>query len=284
MARSGSEHQAALSAFSRGGWRTYTTRDGLPSNDVNTVVMGDARHALGRHGRRTGVRARTDRCSVPVHARGDPARSRSSALAPWTSRDRSGSRRSIACLRVDREPLLRCEVTERRGARVRPCRRPADGRVEVRRHRTLVTDSRGRVWLALGRGSPWPIPDARDAPGRCRRSRTWSRCSADGGPIDLRGAIAIPAGRQRLALRLYRSQPLRARARPLPLSARWLRSGWSEPTADRADGVHEPRARASTVSASWRRTATVSGTVARRAGFEIRPMLWQTRWFQRWRA
>ena len=33
-----------LSAFSRGRWRTYTTRDGLPSNDITTVF--EDRHGV----------------------------------------------------------------------------------------------------------------------------------------------------------------------------------------------------------------------------------------------
>src|SRR5262249_52852406 len=111
----------------------------------------------------------------------------------------------------------------------------ADGLLAVdsmKRHRTLVTDSHGRVWLALSRGIS--VADPRRADAQTRPALTPLRSmSADGGPVDFTGAIEIPAGRRRIAFAytgLSLSTPERVRYR---YRLDGFDHDWSEPTADR---------------------------------------------------
>ena len=158
----------------------------------------------------------------------------------------------------------------------------ADGLLAVdsmKRHRTLVTDSRGRVWLALSRGISVADPGHADAQTLPALTHVESM-SADGGPVDLNGAIAIPAGRRRIAF-VYTGLSLSV---PERVRYRYRLDGfdrdWSEPTADRqtvytnlGHGQYRFRVIASNSDGLW------NGSEASLA-FEIRPMLWQTRWFQ----
>ena len=175
--------------------------------------------------------------------------------------------------RVDRDPLLRCEVAE---SQVREYG-VADGLLAVdsmKRHRTLVTDSRGRVWLALSRGISVADPGHANAQTLPALTHVESM-SADGGPVDLNGAIAIPAGRRRIAF-VYAGLSLSV---PERVRYRYRLDGfdhdWSEPTADRqtvytnlGHGQYRFRVIASNSDGLW------NGSEASLA-FEIRPMLWQ---------
>src|SRR5262249_7925565 len=130
-----------LSAYSRGTWRTYTTRDGLPSNDVNSVFVEP--RGIVWAGTTDGLafvqNGRLRAC------RGIPVTLRGSVLG--LAMDRSGSlwlRTIDRVLRVNPDPLLHCEAGD---PQVREYG-VADGLLAVdsmKRHRTLITDSRGRV-------------------------------------------------------------------------------------------------------------------------------------------
>ncbi len=264
-----------LSAFSRGSWRTYTTRDGLPSNDVNTVFVGP--RGILWAGTTDGLAFVQDGQLRPC--RGMPAALHASIFG--LAMDQSGSlwlNTIDRVFRVDRDPLLRCEVTERQVREYGV----ADGLLAVdsmKRHRTLVTDSRGRVWLALSRGISVADPGHANAQTLPALTHVESM-SADGGPVDLNGAIAIPAGRRRIAF-VYTGLSLSV---PERVRYRYRLDGfdhdWSEPTADRQTvytnlgyGQYRFRVIASNGDGLW------NGSEASLA-FEIRPMLWQTRWFQ----
>ena len=263
-----------LSALSRGKWRTYTTRDGLPSNDVNTVFVGP-RGVLWA-GTADGLAFVQD---GQLRACRGPAALRESILG--LAVDQSGSlwlNTNDRVLRVDPEPLLRCEVTE---GQVREYG-VSDGLLAVhpmKRHRTLIADSRGRVWLALDRGLSVADPAAPDAHARAALIHVESM-SADGAPIDLGDAARIPSGRRRIAVAyaaLSLSVPERVRYR---YRLDGFDHDWSEPTADRqavytnlSHGHYRFRVIASNSDGLW------NGSEASLA-FDIRPMLWQTRPFQ----
>ena len=264
-----------LSAYAQGAWRTYTTRDGLPSNDINTVFVGP---------RGTLWAGTTDGLAFvqngQLHAcRAMPAALRGSILG--LAMDQSGAlwlSTIDRVFRVDREPLLRCEAAE---SQVREYG-VADGLLpvdSVKRHRTLITDSHGRVWLALSRGISVADPGRADARALPALTQVESM-SADGGPVDLAGAIELPAGRRRIAFTytgLSLSVPERVRYR---YRLDGFDHDWSGPTANRqamytnlGHGQYRFRVIASNGDGLW------NGTEASLA-FEIRPMLWQTRWFQ----
>ena len=264
-----------LSAFTRGSWRTYTTRDGLPSNDVNTVFVGP--HGILWAGTTDGLAFVQD--GQLRTCPGMPAALRASIFG--VAMDQSGSlwlNTIDRVFRVDRDPLLRCEVAERQVREYGV----ADGLLAVdsmKRHRTLVTDSRGRIWLALSRGISVADPGHADAQTLPALTHVESM-SADGGPVDLNGAIAIPAGRRRIAF-VYTGISLSV---PERVRYRYRLDGfdheWGEPTADRqtvytnlGHGQYRFRVLSSNSDGLW------NGSEASLA-FEIRPMLWQMGWFQ----
>jgi len=266
---------AGLSGFARGAWRTYTTRDGLPSNDINTLFVGP--RGILWAGTTEGVAFVRD---GELHVcRAMPAALRGSILG--LAMDQSGAlwlNTIDRVFRVGREPLLGCEANE---PEVREYGL-ADGLLtvdSVRRHRTLTTDSRGRVWLALSQGISVADPGRADAQALPALTHVESMF-ADGGPVVLSGAIEIPAGRRRIAF-AYTGLSL---AVPERVRYRYRLDGfdqeWSEPTADRqtvytnlGHGRYRFRVIASNGAGLW------NGSEASLA-FEIQPMLWQTRWFQ----
>jgi signal transduction histidine kinase/ligand-binding sensor domain-containing protein len=266
---------AGLSAYSRNSWRTYTTRDGLPSNDVNTVYVGP--RGILWAGTSDGLAFVQDGRLRTCQAMPPALRASIFGLAM----DQSGSlwlNTIDRVFRVDREPLIRCEVAD---GQVREYGVP-DGLLAVdsmKRHRTLVTDLRGRVWLALGHGIS--VADPRRADARTLPALTHvESMSADGGPVDLNGAIEIPAGRRRIAFAytgLSLSVPERVRYR---YRLDGFDHDWSEPTADRqavytnlGHGQYRFRVVASNGDGLWNGSETA-------LAFQIRPMLWQTPWFQ----
>jgi signal transduction histidine kinase/ligand-binding sensor domain-containing protein len=266
---------AGLSAHSRDGWRTYTTRDGLPSNDVNTVFVGP--RGILWAGTAEGLAfvqdGRLQACP------GMPMALRTSIFG--LAMDRSGSlwlNTIDRVFRVDRDPLIRCDVADRDVREYGV----ADGLLapdSMKRHRTLVTDARGRVWLALGRGISVADPARADAATLPALTHVESM-SADGGPVDLEGTIAIPAGRRRIAF-VYTGLSLSV---PERVRYRYRLDGfdrdWSEPTADRqavytnlGHGQYRFRVMASNGDGLWNGSETA-------LAFAIQPMLWQTQWFQ----
>ena len=266
---------AGLSAFSRGSWRTFTTRDGLPSDDVNTVFTGP--RGIVWAGTTQGLafiqdgRLRT--CP------GIPSALHASIFG--LTMDSSGSlwlNTIDRVFRADRDSLLRCDVAE---GQVREYG-VADGLLAVdsmKRHRTLVADARGRIWLSLSRGISVTDPGRADAQALPALTHVESM-AADGGPVDLNGAIELPSGRRRIAF-TYIGLSLSA---PEHVRYRYRLDGfdhdWSPPTADRQTvytnlsyGQYRFRVVASNGDGLW------NGSEASLA-FEIRPMLWQVRWVQ----
>ena len=264
-----------LSAYSGSGWRTYTTGDGLPSNDVNTVFVGP--RGILWAGTTDGLAFVQD--GQLRACREMPAALRGSILG--LTMDRSGSlwlSMLDRVLRVDREALLRCEAGS---PQVREYG-VADGLPAVdsmKRHRTLVADSHGRIWLALSRGISVADPGRADAHTLPALTHVES-ISADGAPVAVQGTIEIPPGRRRIAFTytaLSLSVPERVRYR---YRLDGFDHDWSEISADRQTvytnldhGQYRFRVVASNGDGLW------NGSEASVA-FEIRPMLWQVRSFQ----
>jgi signal transduction histidine kinase/sugar lactone lactonase YvrE len=266
-----------LAAYSRGHWRSFTTREGLPSNDVNTVFVGPRGIVwAGTTGGLAYVQdGRVNACVMPAALRG-------SILG--MAIDQSGSlwlHTIDRVLRVNRDSLLRCEAGD---ASVREYS-VADGLHTIdlmKRHRTLVADSRGRIWLALNGAIAVADPARADAQTLPALTHVESM-SADGEPVGLvdpQGAIKIPAGRRRVAFAytgLSLSVPERVRYR---YRLDGLDHGWSEVTADRqivytnlGPGQYRFRVLASNGDGLWNGAESS-------VPFEIQPRLWQTRGFQ----
>jgi signal transduction histidine kinase/ligand-binding sensor domain-containing protein len=186
------------SARVAGGWRRYSTSEGLPSNDVNTVFE-DAAHniwlgtsaglAVVRDGSVGGLRVPDVLRTSIVGIAEDATR--------WlwiASADR--------IVRVDREALLQGTLGVD-GIREYSAADGLRGIEGVKRHRSLVADAHGRIWLSTNGGLAMVDPvrvAGRSGPALVHIEEV----SADGSPVDLSadagGGVTIGPRRQRITL------------------------------------------------------------------------------------
>jgi hypothetical protein len=264
-----------VSAYAHGRWQSYTAKDGLPAGDVACLTVDAA--GVAWVGTASGLAfVSGGRVGVPANAPAVLAEPIAGLAA-----DERGSMwiaTSNHVLRASRDGLLRGELTD---AGLRSYGPPdglhsAEG---VRRHRSVVADAGGRVWFSLGRGLSM-LDTTSVAAGSAPAIVHIESLSADGLPIDLRGAVRIPAGRQRLTL-TYAGLSL---AVPERVRFRYRLDGfdgaWSEPVTTRSTvytnlgpGPYRFRVMATNSDGEWSRAeASVS--------FAIAPRVWQTTWFQ----
>jgi signal transduction histidine kinase/streptogramin lyase len=264
-----------LSALSRGGWRSYTKRDGLPSNDVSTLSFDRGGHlwigtagglALFKEGEIRAFAAGPSALHAPVLGL---ALDRNAFL--WVNA-------ADRVLRVNRDALLHARLHDDDVRQFGV----ADGLLgveSVKRHRTIVADSGGRIWLATRRGIS--VADPELAEGRAQPALTTiETMSADGAPMDVQRPISIPTSRRRIAFG-YTGLSL---AIPERVLYRYRLDGfdadWSEPVASRqveytnlGAGDYRFRVIASNSDGRWTGPeATLS--------FTVQPLFWQKGSFQ----
>jgi signal transduction histidine kinase/ligand-binding sensor domain-containing protein len=264
-----------LSALAGNHWQTYTAKDGLPSNDVDCVLEDSA--GMLWIGTAAGIAFwGPNHFEAPA---GVPAALRERVLG--LAEDKFGSiwmATSNHVLRVNRDKLLHGTLAD---GDVREYG-PADGLrgVEgVKRHRSVVTDSLGRIWFSLNKGIS--VVD----PARLRTNSTPAivhiqAITADGKPISLLGAIHIPGGRQRITFEyagLSLTVPERVRHR---YQLEGFDRGWSEPAATREavytnlpPSSYRFRVIASNPDGVW---SSNESSIR----FEVEPLFWQTWWFR----
>jgi ligand-binding sensor domain-containing protein len=264
-----------VSAHTHGRWQSYLATDGLPSSDVACLTVDSA--GVVWVGTANGL-AFVSGGRVAVPANGPDVLRESVAGVATDERGAIWIATSNHVVRVPRDKLLRGELS---GADVRSYGLPdglhsVDG---VRRHRSVVVDPVGRVWLSLGRGLS--MTDPADAAGGSAPAIVHvESVSADGTPVDLRGAVHIPAGRQRLTFTyagLSLSVPERVRFR---YRLDGFDGDWSEPVTVRSTvytnlgpGAYRFRVIASNGDDQW---SSAEAAVS----FAIAPRVWQTTWFQ----
>lgn len=264
-----------VSTLSQGGWRRFAVKDGLPSNDVNTLFEdSDGIVWVGTAGGPAFFRA--GKLQKPANL---PARLRGSVLA--LAEDHNGwlwVATADCLLRVQRDALTDQPFGE---AVVREYG-IADGLLAlegVKRHRSVVADARGRIWIATNRGLSMADPVRGE--GRAMPALTHvEEVSADGRSIDRRGALRIPAGGRRITL-TYAGLSL---AVPERVMFRYRLDGfdrdWSEPGTMRQavytnlnPGPYVFRVIASNAYGVWNGAEAV-------LPFQVQPSVWQTVWFQ----
>src|SRR6266851_1682475 len=185
-----------LSAFSKSGWRTYAARDGFSSPDVNSLLR-DSNGVLWI-GTAAGLAFLSDK---QIHV---PRTVPDSLHEPifGMAEDRSGwlwIATASHVLQVKRSSLMGGALGD---ADVREYG-PEDGLLGtegVKRYRSVVTDSQGRIWLTTNRGVSVVNPSratANPAPALVHIEAI----SADGTPVDLHGPIRIPPARQKTTFR-----------------------------------------------------------------------------------
>lgn len=256
------------------GWARLSTADGLPSNDVNTLFE-DSAHDMWI-GTAAGLACvRGGRIVGTFQA---PQSLRETILG--IAEDRSGGlwvATHERIIRVDRERLGTNSVTD---ADVREFGAP-DGLLGVegvKRHRSITTDSAGRIWLSTTRGLSMTNPSA--TAGRAARALVAiESVSADGEPI-VGASLTIPPRRQRIAI----SFTGLSLATPERVQFRYRLDGfdrdWSAPTTLR-HAVYtnlEPAEYRFHVVASngdgiWNGDEAV-------VSFSIVPAFWQAAWFR----
>jgi ligand-binding sensor domain-containing protein/signal transduction histidine kinase len=264
-----------VSAMSQKGWRTYTVNDGLPSPDVNCLLSDSARVLW--IGTAEGLAYISD---GQVHAlHGGPK----SLQAPifGVEEDKNGwlwIATSDHVLRVPRDKLLNGVVT---ATDVREYDQ-ADGLEStegVKRSRSVVSDSAGRIWFSLHSGVSVVDP-SRVAAGSALAIPHIEGLSVDGSPVNVQDPVHIPASPRRITFS-YSGLSL---ATPERVRFRYFLEGfdrsWSGPVATREAvytnlGAHSYRFRvvASNSEGLW------SGSEAA-ISFEVQPTIWQTWWFR----
>lgn len=265
---------SGLSALTKGEWRTYTAKDGLPTENVN-CLFEDSKGTLwvGTAGGLVYKSSRT--FQVPA---GLPASMRNQILG--IAEDKQGSlwlSTSNHVLRVKRDSLLAgsLSVGDVREYGLADGLRGVEG---VKRHRSVITDSMGRIWFSLNRGLAVVDP-ARIASAAIPVIVQVQGVTADGNAMNLNGPVRIPASPRRVTIAyagLSLSVPERVQFR---YTLDGFDHGWSEPIALReaaytnlGPGFYRFRVIASNPDGVWNSSEAV-------LGFHVEPAYWQTWWF-----
>ena len=266
-----------LCGFSKGRWRIYTSRDGLPPGNMN-CLLEDSVGILWIGGSNSLAYLDFDAGEVRT-LREVPESLHEQILG--IQEDAKGAlwiATSNHVLRVSRDRLLGGALAD---SEVREFD-PADGLLStegVKRYRSVVADSLGRIWFSMNRGLS--VVD----PARLRAASVPAlvqieAVSADGNPVDVRKAPRIPAARQRITFSyagLSLSVPERVRFR---YRLDGFDHDWSPPITAReavytnlSPGPYRFRVIASNSDGVW-------NSVEAMIGFEIEPAFWQTWWFR----
>ena len=255
------------------GWTRLSTSDGLPSNDVNTLFE-DSAHDMWI-GTATGLALARNGTVVRTFQTPEPLRGSILGIAE----DRSGGlwiATHERIIRVDRARLSANNAS-------RPDLREfgaSDGLLGVegvKRHRSVTTDSTGRVWLSTTRGLSVTDPAATFDRG-ARALVAIETVSADGVPVV--GALTIPPRNQRLAFSftgLSLATPERVQ---FQYRLDDFDRDWSAPTSARqavytnlGPGNYRFRVKASNGDGVWNGGEAV-------VSLSIAPAFWQTGWFR----
>jgi len=264
-----------LSRLSKGQWQSFTVADGLPSASVYCLLEDSA--GILWIGTARGLALRN---SSGIHGVvGSPEWLREPILGLEV--DGLGSlwlATSTHVVRANREKLLGGVLGEGdwRDYGIADGLR---GTLGVRRHRSVIADPFGRIWLSLDRGIS--VVD----PARLTRNMPPAivliqGISADGVAAPVARPVRIPGGRQRIRFSyagISLSVPERVRFR---YRLDGFDLGWSEPTASR-EALYTnlpPRRYRFRVAASNPDGVWNGGEAS--IAFEVEPLFWQSWWFR----
>jgi ligand-binding sensor domain-containing protein/signal transduction histidine kinase len=264
-----------LSSLSKAHWQNFSYGEGLPSENIN-CLLEDSTGVIWA-GTTAGLAYRkSSRFEVPAQL---PASLREQILG--LAEDKYGSfwiATSTHVLRVKRAGLLRGDLAagDIREFGLTDGLRGVEG---VKRHRSVVADSLGRIWFSLSRGIS--VVD----PARLTNSAAPAKpgiqiIRADGTEIERTDSIKIPPGHRRIVFgysALILSVPERVRFR---YKLEGFDRDWSEPASGReaiytnlGPGSYHFRVMASNPDGVW---SPEEAAVA----FDVNPAVWQTWWFR----
>ncbi len=266
---------AGLSSFSNGQWRTYTTVEGLPAPEVN-CVFEDSSGTLWS-GTSAGLAFfSANRFQVP---RESPGVLREQIVG--MAEDQSGRfwiATSDHVLRVARDKLLTGVVTSLDVLEYGH----ADGLPStqgVKRSRSVVSDTAGRIWFSLSSGLSVVNPNQitnNSAPALPHIEAI----TADNNTVNLAGSVRIPPFPRRITFAytgLNLTAPERIRFRYFLEN---FDKSWSQPVSAReavytnlGPGSYRFRLVASNSEGLW---SASEATIV----FVVEPTVWQTSWFR----
>jgi ligand-binding sensor domain-containing protein/signal transduction histidine kinase len=264
-----------VSAMSQMGWRAYTANDGLPSEDVNCLLQDST--TILWIGTAEGLAYLSDgQVHVP---HGVPALQQAPIFG--IEEDKNGwlwIATSDHVLRVPRDKLL-SDVVKAADVREYDQTDGLESTEGVKRSRSVVSDSAGKIWFSLISGISVVDP-SRVAAGAALAIPHIEALSVDGTPVNLQGMVHIPASPRRITFTytgLSLATPERARFRYF---LEGFDRSWSEPVATREAvytnlGAHSYRFRvlASNSEGLWSESEAA-------VRFEVEPTVWQTWWFR----
>ena len=264
-----------LSSLSNGRWKSFSMTDGLPSASVN-CLLEDSKGVLWL-GTSSGLAAGNQN---GFKARGSTVASlREPVLG--IAEDQQGSlwmTTSNRVMRVNRERLFLDKLAEGdvREYGLADGLRGIEG---VKRHRSVVADATGRIWLSLNYGISVVDP-ARLKSSSVPTLAQVQSITADGRLIGLGQEIHVPGGSRKITFGytgLSLSVPDRVRFR---YRLDDFDRGWSEPVSTREamytnlpPGAYRFRLLASNPDGVWNNSEAV-------AAFDVDPLFWQTWWFR----
>lgn len=266
---------SGLSALSQGRWMSYGTASGLPSENVN-CLFEDATGVLWV-GTASGIAFRDHGLfRVPVAA---TAALRGQILG--IAEGKYGNlwiASSSHVLRVNRQKLFHGTL-DQGDVREYGLADGLRGLEGVKRQRSVIADSAGRIWFSLNRGISLADP-ARLTRNSAPAIAHVQSISADGEPIQMEGAVHVPGGHRRITLSysgLSLSIPdrVRYRYRLDPFDRAWSEPGQSREAVytNLPPGRYRFRVMATNPDGIW------SANEAAMA-FEVEPLVWQTWWFR----
>ncbi len=266
---------SGLSSFSNGQWRTYTKVEGLPSPEVNSLFE-DSSGTLWS-GTSAGLAFFvSNRFQVP-HESPDVLREQIAGMA----QDKSGRfwiATSDHVLRVPRDKLL-SGVVKAVDVRVYDQADGLESTEGVKRSRSVVSDSTGRIWFSLSRGlsvvNPSQIND-NSVPALPHIEAI----TADNNAVNLAGPVRIPPSPRRITFEytgLSLAVPGRIRFRYFLED---FDTSWSPPVAAReavytnlGPGSYRFRLVASNSEGLWNGPET-------EIALKVAPAYYQTYWFR----
>lgn len=264
-----------LNAFFHGRWRVYTTQDGLPPGNVNCLLEDSAGTLwIGTDNGLAFIRSGNIETPADV-----PDQLRESIFG--IQEDKTGSlwiATAKHILRLDGHKLIQRTLvpSDLREFGVGDGLLSARG---VRRNKSVVADSLGRIWFSTNRGLSFVDPSSMklaSAPALVHVDALF----ADGRHINLAQLIRVPAPHHRITLTytgLSLSVPSRVR---FMYRLDGFDQRWTEPTSSREaiytnlePGHYLFRVIASNSDGVWN---SAEATLP----FEIEATLWQTWWFR----
>jgi ligand-binding sensor domain-containing protein/signal transduction histidine kinase len=256
-------------------FRTYTSNDGLPSSTIN-CLFEDAQGTLWV-GTAGGLAFRSSGKFQSAAGASPALREQIFGIAE----DRYGSlwlATSNRVLRVKRAKLLEGKLAEG-DVREYGIGDGLRGKEGVKRHRSVVADSAGRIWFSLSHAISMVDPN-RLTSGSAPAIAHVQGIIADGMPVDLENKAVVPGGSRRVTF-AYTGLSL---AFPEGVRFRYrldhFDRDWSEPVSGReavytnlGPGLYRFRVIASNPDGVW---SSAEDSLA----FEIAPLFWQTWWFR----